>query len=79
MLDTQKFLFGIKCNNSAYKLFCKRSCFVLLLLFVIFFKEPLQEFDVLIGHVCYGVGVGAVEVDKPKFWDYFCGLSLDRL
>ena len=30
-----------------------------------------------IGHVCYGVGVGAVEVDEPKFWDYFCGLGLD--
>ena len=33
----------------------------------------------LIGHICYGVGVGAVEVDEPKFWDYFCGLGLDGL
>ena len=32
-----------------------------------------------IGHVCYGVGVGAVEVDEPKFWDDFCGLGLDGL
>ena len=33
----------------------------------------------LIGHICYGVGVGAVEVDEPQFWDYFCGLGLDGL
>ena len=33
----------------------------------------------LVGHVGYGVGVGAVEVDKPKFWDDFCGLGLDGL
>ena len=45
----------------------------------IFFKELLQEFDVFIGHICYGVGVGAVEVDEPEFWDYFCGLGLDGL
>ena len=32
-----------------------------------------------IGHVCYGVGVGTVEVDKPGFWDYSCGLGLDGL
>ena len=32
-----------------------------------------------IGHFYYGVGVGAVEVDEPEFWDYFCGLGLDRL
>ena len=32
-----------------------------------------------IRHICYGVGVGAVEVDEPEFWDYFCGLGLDRL
>ena len=44
-----------------------------------FFKELLQEFDVFIGHICYGVGVGAVEVDEPGLWDYFCGLGLDRL
>ena len=31
----------------------------------------------LIGHICYGVGVGAVEVDEPKFWDYLCGLGLN--
>ena len=43
------------------------------------FKEFLQEFDVLIGHLEDGVGVGAVEVDEPEFWDYFCGLGLDRL
>ena len=30
-------------------------------------------------HICYGVGVGAVEVDEPKFWDYLCGLGWDRL
>ena len=42
-------------------------------------EELLQEFEVLIGHICYGVGVGAVEVDEPEFWDYFCGLGLDRL
>ena len=47
-------------------------------LFVIF-EELLQEFVVLIGHICYGVGVGTVEVDKPKFWDYLCGLGLDGL
>ena len=45
----------------------------------VFFEELLQEFDVLIGHICYGVGVGAVEVDEPEFWDYLCGLGLDRL
>ena len=33
----------------------------------------------LIGHICYGVGVGAVEVDEPEFWDYFCCLGLDGL
>lgn len=32
-----------------------------------------------IGHVCYGIGVGAVKVNKPEFWDYSCGLSLDGL
>ena len=32
-----------------------------------------------IGHVGDGVGVGAVEVDEPEFWDYLCGLGLDRL
>ena len=32
-----------------------------------------------IGHVGYGVGVGAVAVAEPKFWDYFCGLGLDGL
>ena len=45
----------------------------------VFFKEFLQEFDVFIRHICYGVGVGAVEVDEPEFWDYFCGLGLDGL
>ena len=44
-----------------------------------FFEELLHKFDVLIGHICYGVGVGTVEVDKPKFWDYLCGLGLDGL
>ena len=44
-----------------------------------FFEEFLQEFEVLIGHICYGVGVGAVEVDEPCFWDSFCCLSLDGL
>ena len=33
----------------------------------------------LIGHICDGVGVGAVEVDEPGLWDYFCGLGLDGL
>ena len=33
----------------------------------------------LIGHVGYGIGVGAVEVDEPEFWDYFCCLGLDGL
>ena len=46
---------------------------------LILFKELLQEFDVFIGHICYSIGVGAVEVDEPEFWDYFCGLGLDRL
>ena len=32
-----------------------------------------------IGHICYGVGVRAIEVDEPKFWDYFCCLGLDGL
>ena len=31
----------------------------------------------LIGHICYGVAVGAVEVDEPEFWDYSCCLGLD--
>jgi len=46
---------------------------------LILFKELLQEFDVLIGHICYCVAVGAVEVDEPEFWDYLCGLGLDGL
>ena len=33
----------------------------------------------LIRHIGYGVGVGAVEVDEPEFWDDFCGLGLDGL
>ena len=41
-----------------------------------FFEELLHKFDMLIGHIGYGVGVGAVEVDEPEFWDYFCGLGL---
>lgn len=32
-----------------------------------------------IGHICDGVGVGAVEVDEPFFSDDFCGLGLDGL
>ena len=32
-----------------------------------------------IGHISYGVGVGAVEVDEPEFWDYSCSLGLDGL
>ena len=43
----------------------------------ILLEELLQEFDVFIGHICYGVGVGAVEVDEPCLWDYLCGLGLD--
>ena len=30
-----------------------------------------------IRHICYGVSVGAVEVDEPEFWDDFCGLGLN--
>ena len=44
-----------------------------------FYEELLQEFDVFIGHICYGVGVGAVEVDEPSLWDYLGGLSFDGL
>ena len=43
------------------------------------FEELLQEFDMFIGHIGDGVGVGAVEVDEPLLWDYFCGLSVDVL
>ena len=32
-----------------------------------------------IGHICDGVGVGAIEVNEPEFWDYSCGLGLDGL
>ena len=32
-----------------------------------------------VGHICYGVGIGTVKVDEPEFWDYSCGLGLDRL
>lgn len=47
-------------------------------LFVLF-KEPLHEFDVLIGHLGDGVGIGAVEVDEPGLWDYLYGLGSDGL
>ena len=30
-------------------------------------------------HICYGVGIGAVEVDEPEFWDNSCSLGLDGL
>ena len=43
----------------------------------IFFEELLQEFDVFIRHICYGVGVGAVKVDEPLFCDDFGGLGVD--
>lgn len=33
----------------------------------------------LIGHICDGVGVGAVEVNEPCLWDYLCSLGLDGL
>ena len=33
----------------------------------------------LIGHACYCVGVGAVEVDEPEFWDNLYSLGLDGL
>lgn len=33
----------------------------------------------LIGHIGYGVGVGAVEVDEPNFGDNSCSLGLDGL
>ena len=42
-------------------------------------EELLQEFDVLIGHICYGVGVGAVEIDEPEFGDYLCCLGVHVL
>ena len=45
----------------------------------VFLKEFLHKFDVFIGHICYGVGVGAVEVDEPGLRDYFCCLGLDGL
>ena len=32
-----------------------------------------------IGHICYGIAVGAVEVDEPCLWDYLCSLGLDGL
>ena len=32
-----------------------------------------------IGHLGDGVGVGAVEIDEPEFWDYSCGWCLDGL
>ena len=51
----------------------------LLSVLLILFEELLQEFDVFIGHICDGVGVGTVEVDEPCLWDYFCGLGLDGL
>lgn len=43
------------------------------------FKKFLQEFDVFIGHICYSVGVGAIEVNETEFWNYFRGLGLDGL
>lgn len=46
---------------------------------LILFEELLHKFDMFIGHICDGVGVGAVEVDEPEFWDYFCCLGLDGL
>ena len=42
-------------------------------------EELLHKYDVFVGHICYGVGVGAIEVDEPEFWDYFCCLGLDGL
>ena len=45
----------------------------------VFFEKLLQEFDVFVRHICYCVGVGAVEVDEPGLWDYFRGLGLDGL
>ena len=49
------------------------------LLAAVLFKELLQEFDVLIGHIGYGISIGAVEVDEPGLWDYLCCLGLDGL
>ena len=60
-----------------YSNFSSSSFFVIVSF--VFFKELLQEFNVFIGHICYGVGVSAVEVDEPEFWDYLCGLGLDGL
>ena len=42
----------------------------------VFFEELLQEFDMFIGHIGYGIGVEAVEVNEPCLWDYSCGWGL---
>ena len=39
----------------------------------------MKEFKELIVHICYGVGVGALEVDVPEFGDDFAGLGLKVL
>lgn len=33
----------------------------------------------LVGHICYGITIGAVEVDEPGLWDYLYSLGLDGL
>lgn len=52
---------------------------MLLLFLTVFFEEFLQEFDVFVGHLGDGVGVGTVEVDEPDLGDYSCSLGLDGL
>lgn len=51
----------------------------LLSVLLVFFEELLHEFDVFVGHLGDGVGVGTVEVKEPELWDYSCGLGLDGL
>ena len=68
---------GTKIYEKRLRILFMRNLFSISL--VIFFEELSQEFDVFVGHLGDGVGVGAVEVDEPGLWDYFCGLGLDGL
>jgi len=70
----RKFTFSPKMNCSK---FFEQFIFVTCLF--VLFEELLQEFDVFIGHLGDGIGVGAIEVDEPEFWDYSCSLGLDGL
>ena len=53
---------------------CRRNLFGLLLV-----EEFSHQSDMLIGHLCNRVAVGAVEVDEPLFCDDFGGLGLYEL